>query len=249
VTSIEDLRVYRGMWEGAEYTACDDRGAFAAVDALVGDSGVATRFWGPSTIPCLLEEVMGVESFYYLHADHPAEMEGLIRIMHDRQRRAFDILAEGPWDSVTLIENTSTAYISPAIYEGYNMPHQRDFVEAARRGGKKAILHMCGHVHRLLDLIKETRCDGIHTLTPPPTGDTPWEAALDVLGDDLIIFGCLDPTVFVSGEAAAIGPALDRLITPRLRHGNFVLNPMADGIRVPLERFLAVKRWVEDRGR
>lgn len=110
--------------------------------------------------------------------------------------------------------------------------------------GKVAILHMCGHVYNILDLIKETRCDGIHTLTPPPTGDTPWEDALDVLGEDLIIFGCLDPTIFASGPVDQIPRALDKLLTPRLREANFVLNPMADGIPIEPARFNAVADWV-----
>ena len=126
------------------------------------------------------------------------------------------------------------------------MPHQRDFVAAAKRGGKTALLHMCGHVHGLLDLIRETGCDGIHFLTPPPTGDTPWEAALDVIGEDLILIGCPDPTIFASGPVDEIGPALDRLITPRLRDANFVLSPTADGISVGLERFYSVMRWMEE---
>jgi hypothetical protein len=35
-------------------------------------------------------------------------------------------------------------------------------------------------------------------------------------------------------------------MTPRLREANFVLMPAADGIRVDRERFLAVKRWMEE---
>jgi uroporphyrinogen-III decarboxylase len=103
---------------------------------------------------------------------------------------------------------------------------------------------MCGHVHGLLDLINETGCDGIHTLTPPPTGDTPWEEALDVLGEDLIILGCLDPSLWVSGPADEIPAKLDKLITPRLRKANFVLNPMADGVPVEFERFEAIAAWM-----
>jgi len=247
VDSLEALHIYREMWEGASFVARDDADTLAALNALIGEAGVVTRFWGPSAIPRLLEVDMGTENFYYLLADHPGDVEALIQTMHRREIDAFGILADGPWDSVTLVENTSTYYISPGIYRRYNMPHQRDFVDAIKPSGKTAILHMCGHVRGILDLIEETGCDGIHALTPPPTGNTPWEEALDILGEDLIIFGCLDPTIFASGAIGRIPEALDALITPRLREANFVLCPMADGIPVDPARFRAVARWVDAR--
>jgi hypothetical protein len=233
------------MWETATYEAIDDNPAYRKLEDLLGDNGVATRFWGPSTIPRLLELDMGTENFYYLLHDHPADMDGLIRAIHRCQLGAFDIIASGPWSSANLGENTSTFYISPRVYEQYNMPHQRDFVSRVKAQGKVALLHMCGHVRALLPLIKETGCDGIHFLTPPPTGNTPWEEALDTIGDELIIIGALDPTVWIAGPVEGIAPALDLLITPRLRESHFVLHPCADGIPVPQERFEAVRAWVE----
>ncbi|MEI8063634.1 MAG: uroporphyrinogen decarboxylase family protein [Verrucomicrobiota bacterium] len=248
VDSLEAVQIYREMWEGSSFVAHDDSAVLASVDSLIGDHGVVTRFWGPSTIPRLLEENMGVENFYYLLADHPAEVHGLIETIHQREVEAFKILADGPCDSVTLVENTSTYYISPEIYRKYNMPHQREFVDMVKSKGKTAILHMCGHVHGILDLIKETNCDGIHALTPPPTGNTPWEDALDVLGKDLIIIGCLEPTIFAAGEISRIPAALDALMTPRLREANFVLCAGADGLAIPPARFQAVAEWFQKNG-
>ena len=246
VDSLEALCIYRDMWENATFVEHDDSGVLADIETLIGQDGVVTRFWGTTPIPQLLELDMGVKGFYYLLYDHPGEVQALIRTMHERERVAFRQVARGPWESVTLVENTSTYYISPQIYAEYNMPHQREFVEIMQENGKVAILHMCGHVRFILDLIKETGCDGIHALTPPPTGDTPWEDALDVIGEDLIIFGVLDPSIFISGPVDGIGPALDQLITPRLREANFCLMPAADGITVDHERFLAIKRWTEE---
>jgi hypothetical protein len=245
VDTIEAVRLYRQMWEGATFVGHDDTAAFAAIEAALGKDGVTTCFWGPSTIPRLLEIDMGTENFYLLYFDYPEEMDGLIRLMHERELKAFEYIAQGPYSSATLVENTSTFYVSPDIYTKYNMPHQRDFVEAVHRHGKTALLHMCGHVQGILKTIKETGCDGIHALTPPPTGNTPWEEALNVIGEDLIIFSALDPTVWISGPIREIGPTLDRLITLRLREANFILGPFADGIPVPLERFEAISRWIE----
>lgn len=248
VDSIEAVRIYREMWEGATFVMHDDTEALARINTLIGDDGIVTRFWGPSTISRLLETDMGTEHFYYLLHDHEREMEELIALIHERELAAFRCMAAGPWDSVTLCENTSTYYISPPIYRKYNMPHQRDFVDACHAAGKVALLHMCGHVHNILPDIRETGCDGIHALTPPPTGDTPWEDALDVLGEDVIIIGVLDPSIFIVGPKEEIGAALDACLTPRVRRANFVLWAAADGIAVPEERFRAVAEWFDRNG-
>lgn len=248
VKTIEDMRVLRERWEEAYYRPIDDRPNFELIENLVGDDGVTVSFISPSAIPQLLEQTMGMQQFYYLMEDHPDEMDALIRLIQEKELRFFELCAQTPCDVVILCENTSTRYISPKIYEKYNMPSQRRFVEACHKAGKKAILHMCGHVFDLLDIIKETGTDGIHALTPPPIGDCHWNKALDVLGDDLIIIGALTPDIFHQFPLEDIGPALDRQITPRLRESNFVLMPAADGTATPLERFLAVRDWIESKG-
>jgi len=244
VDSLEALHLYRELWEGTRFINYDDYPTLAAIDGLIGDAGIVTRFWGPSTIPLLLENEMGAEQFYYFLEDFPEEMEALINLMHDRELEAFHILADGPVDVVTLCENTSTYYIGPGIYRLYNMPHVRDFVEIAHAAGKTALIHMCGHVHDILSDFKETGADGIHALTPPPVGNTEWEHALDVLGDDHIIIGILDPSTFCMSPIEEIGPTLDRIYTDRLRRANFCLWLGADGLAIPLERFEAVRRWM-----
>ena len=248
VDSLQAVGVYREMWEGARFIEHDDTQVLAAIDEMIGDDGIVTRFWGISTIPRLLQFDMGLEHFYFLLHDHPNEIRKLIGSIHERELEAFHILANGPCEVITLVENTSTYYISPDVYREFNMPHVRDFVEIVHDAGKIAIIHMCGHILGLLPDIKKTGLDGVHALTPPPTGDTPYETALDVLGEDAIIIGAFDPSLFILSPLEEIGPALDRIYTPRLRRANFCMCAFADGISVPLERFLAVKEWMERNG-
>ena len=54
--------------------------------------------------------------------------------------------------------------------------------------------------------------------------------------------------VHILSPLEQIGPALNRIYTPRLRRANFCLCAFADGISAPLERFLAVKEWMEQNG-
>ncbi len=244
VDSLATLRIYRRMWEEMQFSAHDDTPVQQAIDNLIGDDGIVTRFWGPSTIPLLLETEIGTEQFYFFLDDYPREMAALIDTIHQREMEAFRLLARGPYTSVTLCENTSTYYIGPDVYRNYNMPHVRDFVELTHAAGKTALIHMCGHVHDILPDIKQTGLDGIHALTPPPTGNTHWETALDVLGEELIIIGCLDPSIFCLEPIERIGPTLDALYTPRLRKAHFCLALFADGLRIPLERFEAVRAWM-----
>jgi len=248
VTSLEEVNLYREIWENSQFVEQDDIQVFEKSNEMIGEDGIITRFWGPSTIPKLLEEDMGVENFYYLLNDYPYEMEALINTIHNRELKAFEILAQGPCDVIILCENTSTFYISPDVYRKYNGQHVHDFVEICHSAGKIAIIHMCGHVKNILHLIKDTGLDGIHALTPPPTGDTHWELAWDVFGDGLIIIGVFDPTIFILGKLEEIASALDKLYTPRLRRSNFILCPAADGITVPLERFQAVANWMNQNG-
>jgi hypothetical protein len=248
VETLEELRIYREAWEGVSWVPADETAKLRTVDGMLGADGITTRFSFPTAIPHLLETDIGIERFYYLNHDHPEDMKGLIDTMHDRMKEAFAILAQDPFDVQIIVENTSTRYISPKLYRSHNGPHQRDFVDAMHAAGKVAILHMCGHVRGLLRDIRETGADGIHALTPPPVGDTPWEDALDVLGEDTVLIGALSPSVFVSGPVDEIGPALDAAYTPRLRRANFILCPFTDGLTVPLERFQAVARWMERNG-
>jgi hypothetical protein len=248
VTTLQEVRLYREMWEGAHYAACDDAAAYKQMGELLGEDGIVTRFWGPSTIPHLLETAMGTEAFYYLLNDYPQDMEGLINAIHSCELGAFQALAAGPVEVAILCENTSSYYIGPEVYRLYNGPHVADFCRIIRGAGKVAIVHMCGHIRNLLPQIARTGLQGVNGLTPPPVGDCPWELYLDTIGEDQIIQGVLEPTVFNTGTVEEIWRTLDALYTPRIRRSRLTLWAAADGLPVPLWRFEAVRDWMERNG-
>jgi uroporphyrinogen-III decarboxylase len=130
------------------------------------------------------------------------------------------------------------------------MEHLVDFTRIMHSYGKKSIIHMCGHIGNLLSEIREIQLDGIHAMTEPPVGDCYFEKALDILGEDTIIIGTLNSTVFQSQSATEddIRAELERIYTPRIRNSRFVLWPVSDGLPTELWRFKAVGEWIEARG-
>jgi hypothetical protein len=253
VGSVEELRILRELWAGSHYEEVEGtEAAHARLEATLGDLGLFLPTLGPSPVQQLLQLEMGVANFYYLLADHRAEVEALLDVMQTCRRQEYEIVARRtPAPGLIATENTSTSLISPTLYRRYSLPQIRDYAESAHRHGKKLVLHMCGLLRGILPELAETGLDGINALTPPPVGDLPFDEALDALGDDLVILGgVFDASVFQKGDATAdeIGRALDALFTPRLRRTPFLLWLVADGLPTPVDRFLAVRDWVEQDG-
>jgi len=248
VTTLEEVRLYRWMWENAHYVDYDDSETLRLALQAVGDDGIITRYWGPSSIPHLLETAMGTEAFYLLQNDYPDEMDGLINAIHRCQLEAFRLLASGTVETVILCENTSSYFISPWLYRQYNGPHVADFCRIIRAAGKTALVHMCGHILNLLPDIASTGLQGVHGLTPPPVGNTPYERYLDEVGSDQVVIGVFEPSVFNAGTRDDIWRELDALYTPRIRSSRFILWAAADGLPVDLWRFKAISDWMRQNG-
>jgi hypothetical protein len=253
VESYEDLKVLYRIWSES-YLEQDFEGVTDSCHrtlAAIGNDGIYTPTPLPSPVQQLIETEIGPENFYYFLSDYPDEMEKLMAEMHRCRRQEYEFVASAyPFEAVIPVENTSTKLISPDIYRKYSLPQIRDYCDILHKHGKKAIVHMCGHLRGLLREFAETGMDGIHTLTPPPIGDCEYEHALDVLGDKLVIFGCMDGEVFHNPNATLddIRDWLDRTLTPRLKQANFILLAGADGIPTTVDKFYILQEWFEKNG-
>ena len=253
VNSLDELRILKNIWLATRYeeTGAAWEARYSAADATIGESGIYAHFITSSPVQRLIEYEMGLVNFYSLLHDHRTEMEELLDIMQARWLESVAILARRtPAQVIIPVENTSTTLISPSLYARYSLPQISAFVDLVHAHGKKAVIHMCGWLKHLLPMLHETGLDGIHALTPPPVGDTPFELAMDALGDRVTLMGILDGTVFHDPQATHrdIWALLDRLYTPRLRTANFLLIVAADGLPTPLWKFEVVQEWMNKNG-
>ena len=252
VTTAEELKILKQTWAEAIYEEeANGDGGYSRLDALIGDSGIYVPTVDPSPVQHLLEYEMGLENFYALLQDEQKEMEDLMEIMHRCRLQEYAIQARRTQAAAIItVENTSTTLISPSLYRKYSLRHLQAFADVVHAHGKKAILHMCGHLKNLLPFIKDTGLDGVHALTPPTVGDTPFELAWDTLGDRVTFLGLLDSAVFHDPRVSRqdIFSLLDKTFTSRVRAGNFILAIAADGLPTPLEKFEAVQEWMQQNG-
>lgn len=250
ITTVEEVRVARRMWEGTRYEdapSCGSQEAFARVAAAIGNAGLYLPTLGPSPVQQLLELDMGLVAFYGLLQDYPREVEGLLDAIQQARLQEWEITARlSPALALIPVENTSATMISPDLYRRYSLPQLREVVDVCHRHGKLCIFHMCGHLRALLPVIRETGLDGANAVTPPPHGDATIEHALDVCGEDFIILGgILDGSIFQATEVtrAQLHRTLTELYTPRVRRAKLLLWLVADGLPTPLERFEVVGEW------
>ncbi len=265
VASLAELEILKKIWLSTCYVPADPswEARYHQLDAHIGDCGIYTHFLWPSPVQRLLQYDLGMENFYYMLQDFPAQVEELMAIMQQRWLESLEIVcSRTPAEVIISAENTSTTLLSPALYRRYSLPHLQQFVEVVHRHHKKAVLHMCGWIRQLLPLIRQTGLDGIHALTPPTIGDTPFEVAMQAFsapGDAsscpendcaVTLMGILDGNVFHSTNTTArdLSSFLDRLYTPSLRQANFILIVAADGLPTPLWKFEAVQEWMARNG-
>ncbi len=250
VQSVETLKVLLKIWEDVTIEKQD--GCLLSYHEMVKrlkDDGIYVMTVDPSPVQELLEYEMGMEAFYYHYTENKTLLLDLLAVMQEKRMAEYEIIAaDFPGNTVVSVENTSTMMISPIIYEELSLKQVTGFIDTMHKHGKIALLHMCGHLRGLLSLIKKTNCDGIHALSPPPIGDTPFELALDELGKSLIIIGTADSTLFHDKKTnrTAIRSMLDSIFTEKVKKANFLLWIVTDGIPADVEKFFWVNEWFED---
>ena len=84
--------------------------------------------------------------------------------------------------------------ISRKHYEEFVLPYERRIIEEIQKEHPLPIYtHTCGSIGDRLDLMLETKTNGIDTLDPPPLGTVDLEEAKNKLSGKVFIKGNIDP--------------------------------------------------------
>lgn len=187
----------------------------------------------PSPVQQLLQYDMGLETFYTLPMTDAEVIEELMNVMQQKQMERTFIASQFDIPIVYQGENTSTTMISPSFYQKYSLMQIKQQCDFLHSKNKKFMLHMCGLLNNLLPLIKETGIDGIHSVTPPPIGDTKFERVYTVFGNRFPIQGRFGSTQWFGLNDDDIIKNLSVIVEPKLwQKVPFVLLVTLDGVVV-----------------
>ena len=185
----EDIRAYMYLVEHEEFLPYFD--AFNKLVLELGHRGLVTTTIPHTPVQHLLLIHIGVEVFYYMLRDRRDEMDAMMNLMHERNKEVLEIIAKSPAEVGVQYENTGTTYVSPQICEELEMPPMDEYADIMHKTGKIFLVHMCGQLRGLAELIGRGRQDGCIDIAQPPTGD--WTLAdARKAWPDKIIGGGLD---------------------------------------------------------
>lgn len=242
-----DLKIYKYFIENLKYEPYFNE--FQKEADYIGDDGLATTS-GPCTpLLTLLQIDMGLERFYYYLSDYPQEMEKLLTIMQERNKEIYRIIAKSPAEVVIDYENTSTTLHSPKIYERYCLGQLNEYADILHKENKIFLIHRCGKLKNLMDLIDKGEEDGTIDVTPRPTGDLNMAEALKAWGKSKVVMGGIDPTAFTGLSSEKIKEYVKKLLKEVSPGDNFILGSAdATPFGTSIENLKAITQVVKEYG-
>lgn len=173
---------------------------FEAYDKLceeVGEDGmVMTTGFRPWSAPQrVMREIMGYETFFYELMDHPAQVEELIEVAKDLERRAYEVSLKSGLELFNICSNWSDDIHTP-VFRKYFTPWLREITDLLHSHGKLAMAHIDGEDRRLIPLLPETNIDVWEAWTPSPMTSVTNAEMKQAIGDGATIWGGIPATLF-----------------------------------------------------
>jgi hypothetical protein len=178
--------------------------------------------------------------------DEPERMKAFLDLIHQKTLEGYLQIAKGPGRVVeTGMAFMTTRLISPWMFERYVLPYLSQYVDVLQKSGKIVISHMCGHIKKLLPMLREAGIDGIDSLSNPPIGDTELETFWDVMGDAAILQAGLDVNILHQASPQQVRDHVRDVL--KRTEGRHLILRSADEVPfgTPVENLLAVAQEIQ----
>jgi uroporphyrinogen-III decarboxylase len=171
-------------------SAVDNFAAYRQIRDEVGEDGLvmtaAGGLWSP--VQRVMREIMGYELFFYELADRPAEVEALIEVMKELERKKMKVAVECDLEIFNICANWSDDIHTP-VFKKYFLPWLQEVSAFLHGHGKLTMAHVDGEMRRLLPLFRDTGIDVAEAITPAPQTLVTMKEFRQEMGDDVTIWG------------------------------------------------------------
>jgi len=175
----------------------DNFEAFYKLRDEVGEDGMvmtaAGGLWSP--VQRVMREIIGYELFFYELADHPAEVEELMEVMKDLDRRKFEVAMKCDLEIFNICANWSDDIHTP-VFRKYFVPWFQEVCDLLHAHGRLAMAHTDGEMRRLNLFFRETGIDIAEAITPAPQTLVSMKEFRRELGDEVTIWGGIPSILF-----------------------------------------------------
>jgi len=185
-----------------------------SVQQKVSSVSVHAEVFSPFTH---LMELFGYEQAMMALVDSPQTCHEALAIFTKNVLAQIQVHADCRPDAILVSSAFAGAgFISRGMYETFVMPYEDELFKAINARGLKSYVHTCGAIGDRLDLMAQTRVDGIDTLDPPPLGTVDLAAAKAEYGQRFFFKGNLDA---VNEMLGADDATFERAVEERLKIG------------------------------
>ena len=194
-------------------------------------------------------DIVGFETLCYMYLTDPDLCAEIFKNIGERLLQFYSIVASIDSVGACVVNDdwgfkTQTMF-PPEMMEEYVFPYTRKIVEVIHTNGKPVILHSCGNVKDIMDvIIDDLKLDGKHSFED---GIYPVEDAWDWWSDRIAIMGGIDVDFLARKKPEEIYKRSLRLLEKTSGSGSFALgsgNSIPDF--VPVENYLAMIRAAVD---
>lgn len=168
---------------------------FRTIDLVRGQVGDDISVHGEVFSPWTqVMELFGYEQALMYLLDDPAKIHAILRSYADGTSDLACRQVRRGVDAVLISSAfAGGGFISPAQYEEFVLPYERQVTNAVRALGVPVYTHTCGRIGDRLELMVATGTEGIDTLDPPPLGTVDLADAKQRVGAQVFFKGNIDP--------------------------------------------------------